>query len=78
MGPRAPEKLTLLVDVTDLVADVGTVDALARLALIARRHDCEIRLCHASQYLRELIDLAGLTEVLPSGPLTPRSKAPRC
>jgi ABC-type transporter Mla MlaB component len=45
-------------------ADAVTVDALARLQLAGHRHGCEIRLCHASPALRELIALMGLSEVL--------------
>jgi hypothetical protein len=45
--------------------DIGTVDALARFALGARRLGCEVRLAQASPRLLELIDLAGLSYVLP-------------
>jgi ABC-type transporter Mla MlaB component len=45
--------------------DVATVDALARLQLAARRHGCQVRLCHASDELLELVAFMGLTEVLP-------------
>lgn len=44
---------------------LGTVDALARLALAARRRGFELRLRRASRELRELVDLAGLAGVLP-------------
>jgi anti-anti-sigma regulatory factor len=77
MGARARDRLTLFVDVGDLAADGATLDALARLALLARRHGCEPRLCHVSRELRALIELAGLTEVLAPDPVTPGSNAPR-
>jgi anti-anti-sigma regulatory factor len=56
-----------------LICDVGavalpdavTIDALARLQLTARRLGRDIGLCHASGELRELLDLAGLSEVIP-------------
>lgn len=45
--------------------DVGTVDALARLQLAARRLGRSIRLRQASDELQELLSLAGLSDVLP-------------
>jgi hypothetical protein len=42
------------------------VDALARLQLGAKRHDCRIRLRNASPELRELVAFMGLANVLPS------------
>jgi hypothetical protein len=52
-------------DVHTLVdPDMGTVDALARLALAVRRHGCHILLRSATGELRELIALAGLAEVV--------------
>jgi hypothetical protein len=47
---------------------VGTIDALARLELAARRQGRTIRLRNASTELRELIAFAGLDEVLPVEP----------
>jgi anti-anti-sigma regulatory factor len=44
--------------------DLGTVDALARLQLAARRLGFEVRLCGASREVVELVELAGLGEVL--------------
>jgi len=78
MGPRAREPTTLLVDVEGATADATTLDALARLALIARRYGCEPRLCRASPELRELIELAGLSDALGAVAATPRSTTPRC
>jgi hypothetical protein len=44
--------------------DIGTVDALARLQLSARRLGRRLRLREAPLELRELIELAGLSRVL--------------
>jgi ABC-type transporter Mla MlaB component len=50
----------------DAVApDAVTVDALARLQLAARRHDCQVRLRQASPELLELVAFMGLSDVLP-------------
>ncbi len=46
--------------------DVGTVDALARMQLTARRLRRQVRLRHASSELQELLALVGLAEVVPS------------
>jgi anti-anti-sigma regulatory factor len=50
--------------------DLSTVDALARMHVLARRHGHPIRYCHAPPALVELVDLLGLSEVLDvsSGP----------
>jgi len=52
-------------EVTGVDPDAVTVDALARLQLAARRQGCQVRLCHASDELLELVDFMGLTDVLP-------------
>ncbi len=60
-------------DADRLVCDVGaltdadavTIDALARLQLTARRVGSQIRLRNASRELRELLDFAGLSSVVP-------------
>jgi len=44
--------------------DVGTVGALARLELTARRHGGSVRLHGASGELRALLELCGLSGVL--------------
>ena len=45
--------------------DAVTVDALARLQLLARRLGCQVRLRNASDELLELVAFMGLTDVLP-------------
>jgi ABC-type transporter Mla MlaB component len=54
-----------LCDVRGVDPDAVTVDALARLQLAARRHDCQVRLRNASNELRELLAFMGLRDVLP-------------
>ncbi|HKW78562.1 MAG TPA: hypothetical protein VJQ09_05630 [Candidatus Limnocylindria bacterium] len=44
--------------------DLATVDALARLALAARRTGRRTRVRHASAALKYLLDLAGLADVV--------------
>lgn len=55
-----------VIDVAGVAADAVTVDALARLALAARRHRCRIEFRHASDELRDLIAFVGLDDVLAS------------
>ena len=57
---------TALCDVSAVAADVVTVEALARLQLAARRHQCLIRLRGASDELRDLVAFMGLGDVLTS------------
>lgn len=45
--------------------DAVTVDALARLQLLARQRGCRIRLRGAGPQLRDLLALMGLEDVLP-------------
>jgi hypothetical protein len=52
-------------DVQGFAADAVTVDALARLQIAARRHQCQLRLRGASNELRELVAFMGLRDVLP-------------
>ena len=52
-------------DVDGVTAGAVTVDALARLQLAARRHQCQVRLRGASPELRELVTFMGLRDVLP-------------
>jgi ABC-type transporter Mla MlaB component len=52
-------------DVAGVEPDAVTVDALARLQLAAKQRGCEVRLCSGSAELLELVELIGLTHVLP-------------
>jgi hypothetical protein len=61
-APGLPRPLRC--DARALPADAAAVDALARVALVARRHGCELWLCDAGPALRELIDFTGLSVVL--------------
>lgn len=54
----------LACELADVAADVTAVDALARLALAARRHGCHVRVLGASPELRELVAFMGLDAVL--------------
>jgi len=51
-------------DVHGVDPDAVTVDALARLQVAARRHECTVRLRHASAELIELVAFMGLADVL--------------
>ena len=55
-------------EVAGVCADAVAVDALARLALVARRRGCAVRLCGASEELLALVALLGLADVLHEGP----------
>jgi hypothetical protein len=66
---RTPEPGAITVvfcDVREARADAHTVDAIARLQLVARRHHCQVRLRGASPELRELVAFMGLSDVLPA------------
>jgi STAS domain len=66
----APRPTTIVCDVGTLgEPHAGTIDALARLQLAARRHGFEIRLRHASNELHGLLSFAGLSEVLRLEPI---------
>jgi ABC-type transporter Mla MlaB component len=73
-----PAQPPLYVDVDGLKADAAALDALARVALTLRRCGHQLRLCHASAELLELIELAGLTRVLPADRFSPDWTEPRC
>jgi ABC-type transporter Mla MlaB component len=51
-------------EVAGVNADGIAIEALARLALLARRRGCRLRLAGISAELSELIEFAGLAEVL--------------
>lgn len=52
-------------DVSGVEPDAVTIDALARLQLAARRHQCQVRLRQASSELLDLVAFMGLCDVLP-------------
>ncbi|HZL49273.1 MAG TPA: hypothetical protein VFC30_09710 [Solirubrobacteraceae bacterium] len=58
-------------EVADVATDAVAVDALARLALAARRRGCAIHLCGASPELGALVAFMGLAEVLREDPTSP-------
>lgn len=58
----------LVCDVRALRANLPAVDAIARLALSARRLDRGVRLHDAQPALRELLGLAGLARVVRCDP----------
>jgi hypothetical protein len=61
----SPRSKTIVCDVGPLVgADLGAVDALARLALVLRRLGLELQLREVSSELRELLALTGLLGLL--------------
>jgi hypothetical protein len=55
---------TIVCDLRSVTPNAGSLDALARLQLNARRLGLELLLRHASSELQELIAFAGLDEVL--------------
>jgi hypothetical protein len=65
--PLAPnDRMLVVCDVGGLARpDLEAIDAIARLALAARRLGCGVRLEHASPDLRDLVAFAGLAEILP-------------
>ena len=57
---------TVRCDVSGVGADAVTVDALARLQAVAHRNGCVVVLDNAAPDLLGLVELMGLSEVLPS------------
>jgi ABC-type transporter Mla MlaB component len=51
-------------DVSALAAEVAAVDALARLALVARRLGCPLTVRRVSRELQDLVELCGLSDAL--------------
>jgi ABC-type transporter Mla MlaB component len=51
-------------EVSSVAPDAVTIEALARLTLVARRAGCTVRLCHASDELMALVAFLGLCDVL--------------
>jgi hypothetical protein len=75
-SPPEPSATVLVVDVGGLrVADLETVDALARLSLVTKRLGRPLVLRDVPAELRELIVFAGLAEALPCEAPTPRAAA---
>jgi ABC-type transporter Mla MlaB component len=56
----------LTVEVAQVEPDAVAVDALARLALAARRHGCAVLLRGVTPQLQLLVELIGLADALPS------------
>jgi ABC-type transporter Mla MlaB component len=54
----------LVCELAGVAADAVAMDALARLALAARRNGCHVRLCGACEEMRELARFMGLADVL--------------
>jgi hypothetical protein len=60
-----PRAQTIICDVGSVVSpDLGTVNALARLALTVRRLGLELELRHVSAELRALLAFTGVLDVL--------------
>jgi ABC-type transporter Mla MlaB component len=64
-GDGAGPVAVALCDVAGVEPTAGSVDALARLQLAAKRTGCQVRLRNASPDLRALVDFLGLRDVLP-------------
>jgi STAS domain len=66
MATSAPHSPNTVVecDVRGVNPDAVTVEALARLQLIAHRNGCTLRLRNASAELLEVVELMGLGSVL--------------
>ena len=65
---EAKDAQILRCEVAGVGADAVAVDALARLALAARRRGCVVRLCGASEELLALVAFLGLADVLREAP----------
>jgi ABC-type transporter Mla MlaB component len=65
----------VLCDVAGVEPDAVTVDALARLQLGATKRGCQVALARASPRLLELVELMGLSNVLPASELRSRAAA---
>jgi ABC-type transporter Mla MlaB component len=63
--PERSATTVVFCDVRKARVDARTVDALARLQLLARRHQCQVRLRGASPELLRLVSFMGLRDVLP-------------
>ena len=65
----------IAVDVSALPPDARTVEALARLQLLARRRGRRLRLQNASPELLELVRFMGLHGVMPAEPARAKRSA---
>jgi ABC-type transporter Mla MlaB component len=66
-GSRRRQGSEVELDVSWLVsADVAAIDALARLQVAAHRCGCSLRLHGAPPSVVEVLELIGLTEIMPS------------
>jgi hypothetical protein len=65
MGTDNPPPPDVHVDARAAPADLATLDALARICLIAQRQGLTVRVDNVSRELRELAGFAGLDDVLP-------------
>jgi hypothetical protein len=65
-GPLISEAggAVVVCDAAGVPADAVTVEALARLRLVALRHHSTVRLCRASDELLQLVAFLGLGDVL--------------
>jgi ABC-type transporter Mla MlaB component len=66
---RLPKVITDMdaeIDVADVRADIGIVDVLARLQLVARRDGRRLVLRNAPSELLDLLDFMGLADALPA------------
>ena len=67
---------TIVCDVRALAAEARSVDALARMQLVARRLGCQIRLYRASPELADLLAFLGLSTVVGCGRAACNSSRP--
>ena len=69
MGPRGPSSKTGRVVICDLggivAPDLSTVDSLARFQLSVQARGCSVHLRNVPPELRELLEVCGLSEVIP-------------
>jgi hypothetical protein len=66
MATSAPHRPSSVVecDLRGVTPDAITVEALARLQLIARRNGCTLRLLNASAELLDVVEFMGLGRIL--------------
>jgi hypothetical protein len=66
LGEDAP--LVVHCEASSVAPDAVTIEALARLKLVAQRAGCTVRLCNASDELMALVAFLGLSDVLTAQP----------